>query len=658
MDQSLEREIRRLYSCFHSPEDRQGRSFVPLADAYRRAGDLLRARLLLEEGLRRHPGFSSAHVVAMRIARDVSDHAGALAATRRVLELDPDNVEAQQVLARVGPLARDAGSPAEAGSKGRADAEVPDESWMVGDAGVWTAGTDSGLASVDPVALEAEEQGTSGEVEEERSVAGETEEEPLAAADAEGEPPAVAKTEEEHAAVAEAEGERVAVEVEQEQPALVEVEQDHAAAGEPEEAQAAVAEAEEEPPTAAEADEEHAAVAEAAAEAEEEPPALAEVVDDQTTEAEFVEEPPVAVETEEEPLAASDTKREQPVAVEAEEEHAAVAEAEVEQVAAVEAEQERAQVPAAEAEKESLAAAEADEEPPALVEVEVEQAAVTEAVEEPAAAAELEDAQATVAEAEEQQVAAVEAEPEPVPAAETDEEHAAAGEPEGGQAAVVEPEEVPLAAAETEVEQAAVTEDEKEQPPTVEAEEEPPVAVEARATTEAPAAPEATKGAGSSAPPTGIPFATPADVSATVEAAGIYTRTMGQLYEQQGLHAQAIAVYERLIESEPDDEALASRLERLRGQARDEGSRIEAPGPGAVPPGIESTGTRALVDDERSTVGGDRNVIATEAVGADPGGQRANAADVVRVPGDGPGVVPIEALAPDAPIAEAHEEAP
>ena len=177
MDQSLDREIRRLYSSFHSPEDRQGRSFVPLADAYRRAGDLLRARLLLEEGLRRHPGFSSAHVVAMRIARDVSDHAGALAATRRVLELDPDNVEARQVLARVGPLAEDAGSPAVSGSGSEGDAELPDESWMAGDAGVWAAGTDSGLASVDPVALEAEEEAAAADAGEEPAAAAEAEEE-------------------------------------------------------------------------------------------------------------------------------------------------------------------------------------------------------------------------------------------------------------------------------------------------------------------------------------------------------------------------------------------------------------------------------------------------------------------------------------------------
>lgn len=294
MDQSLERRIRGLYSCFYSSEDRQGRSFVPLADAHRRAGDLLRARLLLEEGLRRHPEFASAHVVAMRIARDVSDHAGTLASTRRVLELDPGNVEARRVMARVGPLVEDA--PA-SGSSGDGDADLPEESWMAGDAGVWAAGTDSGLASVDPAALEAEEE-----------------------------------------------------QAEQEE-------------------QAAAAEAEEDSPTVAEPAEERAA----------------------------------------------------------------------------------------------------------------------------------------------------------------------------------------------------------------------PV------------------------------FETPAAASDAVADAGIYTRTMGRLYEQQGLHAQAIAVYERLIESEPGDEALASRLERLRRQ----------PGPEAV-----------------------------------RGGETAKSPDVVPVPGGGRDVVPIEALAPDAPIAGKPEEAP
>ena len=190
MDQSLEREIRRLYSCFHSPADRQGRSFVPLADAYRRAGDLQRARLVLEEGLRSHPGFASAHVVAMRIARDVSDHAMTLTETRRVLELDPGNAEARRVLADVGPLVGDDGSRGTSVSRDGGDVELPDESWMVGDAGVWGAGTDSGLASVDPAALEAGGKRTAPETGETR-----------AAPEAGGATRAVAEAGEERAAI-------------------------------------------------------------------------------------------------------------------------------------------------------------------------------------------------------------------------------------------------------------------------------------------------------------------------------------------------------------------------------------------------------------------------------------------------------------------------
>ncbi len=429
MEQSLDREIRRLYSSFHSPEDRQGRSFVPLADAYRRAGDLLRARLLLEEGLRRHPGFSSAHVVAMRIARDVSDHAGALAATRRVLELDPDNVEARQVLAMVGPLAEDAGSPVVSGSESEGDAELPDESWMAGDAGVWAAGTDSGLASVDPVALEAEEE--------------------AAAADA-GEEPATA------------------AEVEEESPAT--------------------AEGEREPATAADAG----------------------------------NEPLAAGEVEDEPRAAADAGEEQVTAVEAEAEGATAA-----------------------------------------VEAEVDQRAAREAKEQDAAA-------------------------------ETGER----------------------------------------------------------------AAPVSTKRAVRSTRSAGIPVATPANASDAVRDAGIYTRTMGQLYEQQGLHAQAIAVYERLIESEPDDEALVRRLAHIRRQARDEASRA-APvqrEPGEASSGLESPRTEAPPDDERSGTASAGSMDATREPEPARGGVAAKTPVVDPEPGDGLPVVPIEALAPDAHVAGAREE--
>lgn len=480
MDQSLEREIRGLYSCFHSSDDPQGRSFVPLADAYRRAGDLQRARLLLEEGLRRHPDFSSAHVVAMRIARDVSDHAGALAATRRVLELDPGNLEAQRVLAAVGPLATDARDPSSSVSGDEGDAGLPDESWMVGDAGVWGAGTDSGLASVDPVAIEAEEEQAPPE-------------------DVEAEP---------------------------------------AAAVEVEEAPAAAAEAEEEP----------AATLEVGAE-----PKVTEQPDD---------EPPDSVEVDEEASAS---------AGESEGEAAAAVESEEESAAAVEIEEAR---PAVEA---------AEEELPAAAEVEVEPTAGEALDKEPVATVEVE---AEPAAAEEEPAAAV-AEPSAAVTAEV--EWSVAEEPDDEPLVSVEAaEEEPLAAAEVEEEPA---------PAVVEAREEPPLSAEHEEE----------------------PAGTPSDDPD----AGIFTRTLGRLYEQQGLPAQAIAVYERLLKSEPGDEALAQRLDRLRRPTRGEAAG-EAP--------------------EETEVHRGDGIPET--------------AHVAPEPHDALPVVPIESLAPDPPIAGALEEAP
>ena len=429
MDQSLEREIRSLYSCFHSPEDPQGRSFVPLADAYRRAGDLQRARLLLEEGLRRHPGFATAHVVSMRIARDVSDHPGALAATRRVLELDPGNEEARQVLAAVGPLTEEAGDPAVQVSPTEGDAELPDESWMVGDAGVWGADTDSGLASVDPEALRAEEK----------------------------------------------------------QTAAREAEEKEAAAREAEEKQAA------------------------------------------------------ARETEEKQAAAREAEKKQAAAREAEERQAAAREAEEKQTAAREAEE--------------------------------RQAAAREAEEKQAAAREAEENQAAAREAEEKQAAARAAERRAAPAAE--------------------------------------------------------------------------KGKGAGAHSRAAPGGAPSGDSGTAADAGIYTRTMGRLYEQQGLDAQAIAVYERLLESEPGDDELASHLGRLRRRSRDEasGGTSSETGPGGELPGTPSAGSGASTTGDRSGSAGVSGVTV-------------KVVDVAPAPGDGVRVVPIEALAPDAAAAEARGETP
>lgn len=106
---SLEEEIRDLHGLFGSARDPEGRAFVPLADAYRRAGDPSRALEVLESGLERHPDLAAAHLVSGLVCRDLADDGGAERAFRRVLELDSDNARALIGLGRVLSAAGDAG---------------------------------------------------------------------------------------------------------------------------------------------------------------------------------------------------------------------------------------------------------------------------------------------------------------------------------------------------------------------------------------------------------------------------------------------------------------------------------------------------------------------------------------------------------------------
>ena len=104
--ESLEREVQDLRSLLHSERDPQGRAFVPLADAYRRAGRLDEALDVVTEGLQRHASLSSGHVVLARVHRDRGEGEAARRAYERVLELDGENVEA---LREMGILHLDAG---------------------------------------------------------------------------------------------------------------------------------------------------------------------------------------------------------------------------------------------------------------------------------------------------------------------------------------------------------------------------------------------------------------------------------------------------------------------------------------------------------------------------------------------------------------------
>jgi len=95
----IDQEIRILRSLFWSDRDPDGRAFVPLADAYRRAGDFRQAIELLSQGLERHPDFASAHAAAGRLYLEKGLLEEAEIAARKVLELDKDNVMGLELLA-------------------------------------------------------------------------------------------------------------------------------------------------------------------------------------------------------------------------------------------------------------------------------------------------------------------------------------------------------------------------------------------------------------------------------------------------------------------------------------------------------------------------------------------------------------------------------
>jgi tetratricopeptide (TPR) repeat protein len=91
---SVEEEIRELRTLFWSERDPEGRAFAPLADAYRRQGDLGQALELLEDGLGRHSSFAPGHIVAAWVRRDRGEAEEADREFGLALALDEENAEA------------------------------------------------------------------------------------------------------------------------------------------------------------------------------------------------------------------------------------------------------------------------------------------------------------------------------------------------------------------------------------------------------------------------------------------------------------------------------------------------------------------------------------------------------------------------------------
>ena len=109
MPESSRDEIAKLEALYANNPG--GRVFTHLAEAYRKAGELDRARAILEEGLTKHAGYASAHVVLGRVLMGLEQNDEAVTTFRRVLELDPHNLIA---LRSLGDLSRAAGRNDEA----------------------------------------------------------------------------------------------------------------------------------------------------------------------------------------------------------------------------------------------------------------------------------------------------------------------------------------------------------------------------------------------------------------------------------------------------------------------------------------------------------------------------------------------------------------
>lgn len=101
MGQPLEVHIRKLQEFYWSEADPEGRGFVPLADALRKAGEFQEARRVLRDGLRRHPGFLAGHVVSAWLSLDEGRLDQAESHFLDAVKLDGRNVAALRGLSEI-----------------------------------------------------------------------------------------------------------------------------------------------------------------------------------------------------------------------------------------------------------------------------------------------------------------------------------------------------------------------------------------------------------------------------------------------------------------------------------------------------------------------------------------------------------------------------
>ncbi len=96
MGGNLGDELQNLIERYERAGD--SRLFAPLADAYRKKGDTVKAIEILEQGLERFPQYASGRVILGKCFYDTGATERAKAEFRRVLEIDADNMVALKYL--------------------------------------------------------------------------------------------------------------------------------------------------------------------------------------------------------------------------------------------------------------------------------------------------------------------------------------------------------------------------------------------------------------------------------------------------------------------------------------------------------------------------------------------------------------------------------
>lgn len=79
-------------------KDPSSKIFAPLAEAYRKTGQLEMALQIATQGTNLHPGFASGLVTLARILIDTSEHNEAISYLKTAVELSPDNFLAHKLL--------------------------------------------------------------------------------------------------------------------------------------------------------------------------------------------------------------------------------------------------------------------------------------------------------------------------------------------------------------------------------------------------------------------------------------------------------------------------------------------------------------------------------------------------------------------------------